>query len=210
MYLPGENIVNTEIKIISSYVHRLSMAGSSQDDDLAWRVVAKQYVPGAGRTPMPGLVATRNLDKSAKNSYICDYHIAGVYETDKEANEGGHYVIYAAAKKFLRLTKIDRRKNLLEAYDNKVGNLVNHGNDQQSNAKISKPTMQGGIYTSALRAIKPIKKGEAIITNYGDQSWTRGFKKKKRDNKKMYPNLLQGPKKAKKAKKATKKTSKKK
>jgi hypothetical protein len=167
-------------------------------DDVAFRIVKNQRAPGAGRSLMRGLVAARPLDASKDNSYICDFHIDGVYPDAKSAlkdpdSAEQFFVVQASQDKFIRLSRIDLRFNVQQKYANKLGNLANHACTRLANAKIATHIV-GDTVTCTLRAVKPIKVGEPIYANYGKTSWTRNFGQTKRQNAKLYPNLCQGTK----------------
>jgi hypothetical protein len=142
-------------------------------------------------------VAAKDL---ATGDDICAYHIAGFFPDEVSAGDGptGHgkyQIIYASKNKFIRLTPINRSKNLKNAYDNKVANLVNHTDKKLANAKIFVHNDTSTTATAMLRAVKPISKNTAILCSYGNSKWTRDFKCNVKINARTYPNLLQGKKK---------------
>jgi hypothetical protein len=135
-----------------------------------------------------GLVADRDIKPKELITY---FHTSGVFPTEQEANAGDFYVVKASQSKYIRLTPIDGRRNVKQAYDNKVGNLANHAYGKGANAAIS-IYIRGSDIKLSLKAKKTIKRGESIFWNYGNREWTDVFMGRIRKHKRKYPNLKCG------------------
>lgn len=152
-----------------------------------WRIV-RTRVGGAGRARMRGLEARVDIKRGDK---ITEFHTSGVFSTKAEANHEDYFVIQASKNKFVRLTNLDGRRSMEDAYDNKVGNLANHAPTNRANSRMC-PSFRNGTVTVSLRATKKIHRGEAILQNYGNRTWIAALQRSVRENRRQYPNLRQG------------------
>ena len=137
---------------------------------------------------MRGLVATRNIKDGA---HITKFAVDSVHLDRHAASEGDKYFVLKAAKgRFLRLSKIDLRT--VKTDNENIGNLCNFANASSANARLSIFYRHNCVPQASLKACRNILKGADILTDYGDEEWTKSFRRNMRQKVSAHPNLLQG------------------
>jgi hypothetical protein len=118
--------------------------------------------------------------------HVENFHIQGVYPTQKAAQVNKYYVLKWSNTAFSRLTTV----NNAHKYNNYRANLANH-HGSKDNTRLA---LSDGGRKARLVAKKKINRGDSILWNYNDSELTRTFMQRKAAVARRYPNLRQGKK----------------